>query len=87
MKIKILGLITAGIMCLSLLAFGLPGGPKSYEDCILQNMKDAQNKTAATLIRNACLAKFSGGPAPPRTPVEFIPGKESYTTEELFGSR
>lgn len=33
--------------------------PKTYEDCILDNIKDADSKLAANDIRNACFDKFS----------------------------
>ena len=32
--------------------------PHSFEDCVLKNVKDSQNVTAAALIQNACRAKF-----------------------------
>lgn len=72
MKIKMLLGITAGIIALSLLAFSFPGEPKTYEDCILDNMKDAQTNNAASLISRSCRAKF---PAP----IVYM------TEEEAFG--
>ncbi len=73
MKIKILCGITAGIIGLSLLAFGLPGAdPKTYADCILENMKDAQSNQAASLIARSCRLKFP-------EPIVYM------TEEEAFG--
>lgn len=73
MKIKILCGITAGMIALSLLAFGIPGtGPGTYEDCILDNMKDAQTNNAASLISRSCRAKF---------PASIV----YMTEEEAFG--
>jgi hypothetical protein len=34
-------------------------GPKTYEDCILQNMKDVKSDDAAKAITSACAMKFT----------------------------
>jgi len=33
-------------------------GPKDYDDCILKNMKDAKDETAAKMIANSCFEKY-----------------------------
>lgn len=33
-------------------------GPSSYEDCLLQNLKDQKNEEAVAVIHQACILKF-----------------------------
>jgi hypothetical protein len=33
-------------------------GPNNYDDCILANIKDAQNPQAVLVVKNACRSKF-----------------------------
>jgi len=45
-------------------------GPKNYEDCVLENIKNAQTREAAALVKRACENKF---PKPLGDPcVEYL---------------
>lgn len=34
-------------------------GPKTYEDCVIENVKEVNNNAAVYAIRQACAKKFS----------------------------
>ena len=66
MTVFVRALHAAGLACL--LAGGAaaqtppPSSPRTYEDCILQNMSGATTDAVARQLREACRGKF---PAPP----------------------
>ena len=54
-------LVAAGVVCAAVLLFvatSIIAKPKSYEDCILKNMKDAQTREASIAIAGACRKSF-----------------------------
>lgn len=52
--------VFAGVVavCILFLAYGQLSGPKNYEDCVLQVVKDAQTQHAVHMGRRACEDKF-----------------------------
>ena len=62
MEKRKVALVAAGAVCAAVLLFAatsIIAKPKSYEDCILQNMKDAQTREASIAIARACRSSFS----------------------------
>ena len=57
-KIAVLAAGATGAVCVLLLATSIIAKPKSYEDCILKNMKDAQTREASIAIASACRRSF-----------------------------
>ena len=57
-KIAVLAAGATGAVCVLLLATSIIAEPKSYEDCILKNMKDAQTREASIAIAQACRQSF-----------------------------
>ncbi len=61
MEKRKVALVAAGAVCAVALFFAatsIIAKPKSYEDCILQNMKDAQTREASIAIAQACRQSF-----------------------------
>ena len=57
-KVALVAAGATGAVCVLLLATSIIAKPKSYEDCILQNMKDAQTREASIAIAGACRKSF-----------------------------
>jgi hypothetical protein len=45
-------------------AYSQAGKPKTYEDCVLKHIKNAENNQASSAIIAACRKKFPGEPNP-----------------------
>ena len=61
MENRKVALVAAGAVCAAVLLFAatsIIAKPKSYEDCILKNMKDAQAREASIAIAGACRKSF-----------------------------
>ena len=61
MERRKVALVAAGAVCAAVLLFAatsIIAKPKSYEDCILKNMKDAQTREASIAIAGACRKSF-----------------------------
>ena len=61
MEKRKVALVAAGAVCAAVLLFAatsIIAKPKSYEDCILKNMKDAQTREASIAIASACRRSF-----------------------------
>ena len=61
MEKRKVALIAAGAVCTVVLLFAatsIIAKPKSYEECILKNMKDAQTREASIAIAQACRQSF-----------------------------
>ena len=61
MEKRKVALVAAGAVCAAVLLFAatsIIAKPKSYEDCILKNMKDAQTREASIAIARACRSSF-----------------------------
>jgi len=54
---KILSLILLLLVSSNVFAFSL-FGPKNYDECILENMKDINSDVAASAVKRACHMKF-----------------------------
>lgn len=53
-------------------------GPNNYDDCVLANIKDAQNPAAVYMVREACRSKF---PMSQEECIEFTKKKYGYSGE------
>ncbi|HBA73483.1 MAG TPA: hypothetical protein DCZ63_15210 [Geobacter sp.] len=51
------------------LVYGKMTEPKSYEDCILKNVKNANNQAAVSVVAHSCRKIF---PLPVMTDEEFL---------------
>jgi hypothetical protein len=49
-------------------------GPRSYEDCVLMVVKEAQTESSATYGKRACRAKFPAPPPPGSLPINRFGG-------------
>ena len=61
MEKRKVAIIAAGAVCTVVLLFAatsIIAKPKSYEECILKNMKDAQTREASIAIAQACRQSF-----------------------------
>lgn len=61
MEKRKVALVAAGAVCAAVLLFAatsIIAKPKSYEECILKNMKDAQTREASIAIAQACRQSF-----------------------------
>ena len=56
-------------LCVTALAWGFISMPRSYNDCIEQNIGNAHSDTAARVVVSMCSQKF----------------KNTYTDQEVFG--
>jgi len=61
---KIISLLLGILVASTAMAFSL-FGPKTYEECLLKNMKGVSNDTAAKAVQYACMTQFMDDSAPP----------------------
>lgn len=57
-KIFIFSAVALAVVTLSALVVNAINAPRSYDDCILKNMKHAQTREAAYSISAACKREF-----------------------------
>ena len=65
----VIGLITVSALYSQFLS-----GPRSYEDCVLMVVKEAQTESSATYGKRACRAKFPAPLPPGATPINRFGG-------------
>ena len=66
-------LVMLGLVAVATAQTPPPSSPRTYEDCILQNMSGATTDAVARQLREACRGKFPA-PPPERKEVTFCEG-------------
>ena len=83
-KKVVVAMVAAAMVAVGIYAIKEINEPKTYEECILKNMKDAQSERAAAYISQACRREFPE-PLNPFDQFDKQSPKQVGEFDDIFG--